>query len=66
LKAKELARHLYCEADVLPRLKVLEVKRVVAWKTPSYEAYARMGPQYEPALQPYNVKHEAEVSAVQQ
>jgi hypothetical protein len=66
LTAKELARHLYCKAGVLPQLRVLEIHRVVNWTKPSYTAFVTMGPQYGPGLDPGNAKYEAEVGPVRQ
>jgi hypothetical protein len=63
LTAKELARHLYCKPDVLPQLRLLEIKRVVTWDPLDYKASMRMGPWSEVEL--CNVKFEAEVGAVQ-
>jgi hypothetical protein len=69
LTAKELARHMYCKADVttavLPQLRVLEIKSVVTWSKPPYfEAWVKMGP-FRCGLDPCNVKYDAEVGAVQ-
>jgi hypothetical protein len=62
LTAKDLARHLYCRADVLPQLRVLEIN-VVTWSKPCFRACVWMGSGW-PNPQ-CNVKFEAEVGAVQ-
>jgi hypothetical protein len=66
LTAKALARHLYCTADALPELRVLEINKRLKWESPDMNAYVRMGPRYAPELDLCNVKYDAEVGAERQ